>query len=64
MNLNRMLRVSSIAAGVGVAGVFGTTIAAASSVPGPRTAQACAPGSRSAGPPAKRDRRQRKAVGK
>ena len=35
MNLKRMLRVSSIAAGVGVAGVFGTTIAAASAAPVP-----------------------------
>jgi hypothetical protein len=35
MNLKRMLRVSSIAAGVGVAGVFGTTIAAGSAAPVP-----------------------------
>jgi hypothetical protein len=35
MNLKRMLRVSSIAAGVGVAGVFGTTIAATGSHPAP-----------------------------
>lgn len=35
MNLKRMLRVSSIAAGVGVAGVFGTTIAVSSAAPVP-----------------------------
>jgi hypothetical protein len=40
MNLKRMLRVSSIAAGVGVSGVFGTTIAASSVAPGSRAAQA------------------------
>jgi hypothetical protein len=60
MNLKRMLRVSSISAGVGVAGIFGTTIATAA--PAPCTAQACAPDSQSAGSTAQLGYHQRKEV--
>jgi hypothetical protein len=64
MNLKRILRVSSLSAGVGVAGIFGTTIATANAAPVMCTAQACAPGSQSAGPTAQLNHHQRKEVGK
>jgi hypothetical protein len=64
MNLKRMLRVSSLSAGVGVAGIFGTTIATANAAPAMCAAQACASGSQSAGPTVQLDRHQRKEVGK
>jgi hypothetical protein len=56
MNLKRMLRVSSLFAGVGVAGIFGTTIANAA--PAMCTAQASAPGSQLAGPAVRLDHHQ------
>jgi hypothetical protein len=43
MSLKRVLRVSSIAAGIGVAGIFGTTVATANAAPTACTSspQAC-----------------------
>jgi hypothetical protein len=64
MNLKRILRMSSIASGVGVAGVFGATIAAANAAPTPCTAQTCAPRSQAAGPTVKLDHHERKEVAK
>jgi hypothetical protein len=60
MNLKRMLRVSSLSAGVGVAGIFGTTIATANAAPAMCTAQASAPGSQLAGSAVRLDHHQRK----
>lgn len=60
MNLKRMLRVSSLSAGVGVAGIFGTTIATANAAPAMCAAQASASGSQLASPTARLDHHQRK----
>jgi hypothetical protein len=60
MNLKRALCASSIAAGVGVAGLFGTAIATANAAPATCSSSAqCA-----AGPSVKLDHHQRKEVGK
>jgi Flp pilus assembly protein CpaB len=64
MNLKRMLRMSSIASGIGVAGIFGATIATANAAPTPCGAQTCPPGSQSAGPTVKLGHHQRKEVAK
>jgi hypothetical protein len=50
MNLKRMLRVSSISTGIGVAGVFGITIATANAAPASCATQACTLDSQSTGP--------------
>jgi hypothetical protein len=61
MDLKRTLCASAIAAGIGVAGLFGTGIAAANAAPAECTgsAQQCG-----AGPTVKLDHHQRKEVGK
>jgi hypothetical protein len=60
MNLKRTLCASSIAAGVGFAGLFGTAIATANAAPSTcSSAQECG-----AGPTVKLDNHQRKEVGK
>jgi hypothetical protein len=60
MNVKHMLRVSLIAAGISVAGLFGTGIATANAAPATcSTAQQCA-----AGPTVKLNHHQRKEVGK
>lgn len=61
MNLKRTLCASAIAAGIGMAGLFGTGIAAANAAPAEcsGSAQQCA-----AGPTVKLDHHQRKEVGK
>jgi hypothetical protein len=66
MNLKRILRVSSMAAGIGFAGVFGTTVATANAAPAACTSssQACSIISKASGAGVNLDHHQRKEVDK
>ncbi|HYB35323.1 MAG TPA: hypothetical protein VEF72_05785 [Mycobacterium sp.] len=63
MNAKRMLYTSSIAAGIGLAGLLGTGIATANAAPAPSNSGSSAAGQQS-GPTVKLDHHQRKEVGK
>jgi hypothetical protein len=66
MNLKRMLRVSSLAAGISVAGVFGTTVATANAAPAACTSspQACSIISKASGSGVNLSHHQQKEVDK
>jgi hypothetical protein len=67
MSLKHVVRVSSIAAGIGVAGVFGTTVATANAAPAACTSspqQACSVISKASGSGVNLNHHQRKQVDK